>query len=108
MDKMKTQKYTRKPTRNYVQENEKKNSRQTIFGQSSTFQKLYKKIGCTDLNETRVTNSMDNEDIISRVTSASVALDRFLVRRRTIVVMERARAGSQEWQRLLIPKSLHW
>ena len=24
MDKMKTQKYTRKPTRNYVQENEKK------------------------------------------------------------------------------------
>ena len=63
MDKMKTQKYTRKPTRNYVQENNKKwNSRQTIFGQSSTFQKLYKKIGYTDLNETRVNNSMDNED----------------------------------------------
>ena len=76
-------------------------------GQRSTFQKLYQKNGCTDLNETRTTNSMDNEGIISRVTSASVELGWFLVRRRTMVVMERARAGSKERAGLLIPKSLH-
>ena len=53
---------------------EKRNLGQNFFGQSSTLQKLYKKIGCSNLNETWVTNSMDNEGIISRVTSASVEL----------------------------------
>ena len=68
----------------------KRNSGQNFFGQRSTFQKLYKKIGYTDLNEARVTNSMDNEGIISRVTSVSVELGWFLVCRHTIVVIEHA------------------
>ena len=85
----------------------KRNPRQNFFGERSTLQKLYKKIGCTDLNETRVTNSMDNEGTISRITSASVELGWLLARRRTIVVIDRARAGSKEWAGRLIPKSLH-
>ena len=67
MDKMKTQKSTHASPRKVCDENNKKkrNPGQTCFGQRSTLQKLYKKIGCTDLNETWVTNSMDNEGIIS-------------------------------------------
>ena len=100
MDKMKTQKSTHASPRKVCDENKKiknkkkRNAGRILFGQRSTFQKLYQKIGCTDLNETWVTNSMDNEGIISRVTSASVQLGWFLARGRTIVVIERARAGS--------------
>ena len=92
MDKMKTLKSTHASPRKVC--DEKRNPRQNFFGERSTLQKLYQKIGRTDLNETRVTNSMDNEGIISRLTSASVAFVWFLVRGRTIVVTERARAGS--------------
>ena len=98
MDKMKTLKSTHASPRKVCDEKKnnkkKRNPRQNFFGERSTLQKLYQKIGWTDLNETRVTNSMDNEGIISRLTSASVAFGWFLVRGRTIVVMERARAGS--------------
>ena len=100
MDKIKTQKSTHASPRKVCDEKikkikkKKRNPGQKFFGQRSTLQKLYKKIGCTDLNETWVTNSMDNEGIISRVTSASVQLGWFLARGRTIVVIERARAGS--------------
>ena len=45
---------------------------QNFFGERSTLQKLYQKIGQMDLNETRVTNFMDNEGIISQVTSDSI------------------------------------
>ena len=76
MEKMKLKKVHTQAYTKCAKKKKKKNRNplHNFFGQRSTLQKLYQKIGRTDLNETWVTNSMDNEGIISRVTSACIEL----------------------------------